>query len=483
MALQSVSAYQTKLYQVAFGLVLVVLGVFAIRSMASGSLKSGGLVVGGLAAMALVMALDRRYWLLIPLLGTTGVSIPGLPFSGGELAQIAVVGTHFARLGMHRDRAAKLDSSTWPVLPVFLWIAGIFCLNPTGLAIFGNKTIGFRFYMQIVLGFLTFFALASQKLDDSDCKIYFKTLVLCTCVNLLKGILIPQADPDAIPIVGGEPERSSKYAFIAFGTLYMLLFAKRPISEILSSFPLLVMAGFFALFTVYSGKRQMAGRLFLIPWFAAFLRARGRMVTFVCSAVGAVLLVFLIAGDGHMYTLPKSAQRSFAIVAPAKYAKRTDDGGIRDLFRRELREHARKIIAEHPFVGRKGFAMSFEEAVWMHYGGTDDIYEGHAYAGNWHSTWYAYAADFGLPCMALFALFAFKVASFECRWCRRIPPGTYSHAMIMYLSLWTLCILAFSYTSGQSATTFSVFCLNFGLAIAVAAGAAGADGLPQGTRA
>lgn len=465
---QNISTYQTKIYQFLFGLVVIGLGYVSVRRIAAGQVQSGRGIAAIILGLAAMILLDRRYWLLLPILSGFGLKVPGLPFSGVELGQIAVVGIHFLRLGLHRDTAVKLDSNTWYVFPPFLWMFMIFCMNPAGMRILGTSTIGSRFYMQVALGFCAFFALASQRLTEADCKLLFRVYVFSTAFGLCRGLLIPQADPDSVIFDGTQPERNSRYAFIAFGTLYMFLFSRYSLQQILGSGLRLALAAIFAVLTIYSGKRQMAGRLFIIPWASVFLRRSGRGLAACASVVGAILMLFVIAGDGALWQTPKSAQRALSIVAPKKYLGSAATGGSKDLFREGMRRQARIVIAEHPFVGRKGFSMDLERSAWSLGGfGNDALYAGHAYSGNWHSTWYAFAADFGLPCMVLFALFFLRSVYFSAKQTRVIKPGTYFHAMAMYLAMESLCTLAFSYTSGHSALTFMGICQSYGWAIAV----------------
>lgn len=471
MPVKSFSSFQTRIYQLLFGLVFIALGFMAVRRMMSGSLQGGQLIAATVSAVAVTIILDRRYWLLLPIMSGFGLKVPGLPFSGAELGQIAIVAIHFFRLGLHRDNVATINSLTWPVLPVSFWIAGIYCLNPCGLAIFGTSTIGSRFYMQMLLGFCVFWSLASLKLDEQDCKLLFRVMIFSALFQLFRQTLIPQTDPEDVQFDGVELEKSARYAFIGFGTLYLYIFARHPLPDILRSVPLLTTVCVFAGLTIMSGKRQAFGRLLVIPWFSVFLRGRGRAAALLASCVGAIIILFLVAGDGSFYSLPKSASRSLSVISPKLNSKGAMDGGTKDIFRREMRKQARMVISEHPFVGRKGFAMNLNDTIWMHSGSHGDRFAIHAYSGNWHSTWYAFAADFGLPCLFLFAFLYLRVVAFDCRQCRLLVPGSYSHLVMMIFALEILCALVFSYTSGHSPHVYPALCRDYGMAIAVASGA------------
>ena len=92
------------------------------------------------------------------------------------------------------------------------------------------------------------------------------------------------------------------------------------------------------------------------------------------------------------------------------------------------------------------------------------------YAGSWHSAIYAYAADFGLPCLVFFLLFVWFNLRFAFRYARRIPCGTYASASFLYYALSSVHGTVCMYTSGHSSlTTFDSF-LRFGMLIAIANG-------------
>ena len=115
--------------------------------------------------------------------------------------------------------------------------------------------------------------------------------------------------------------------------------------------------------------------------------------------------------------------------------------------------------------------MDRGETSWMMFSGTGDAFGGHAYAGNWHSTWYAYACDFGLPAMFLWAGFMLYAVFWDYRGFRTKLFGLHANSVYIYYSLSLFLELIFSYTSGHSALTAMNIWLLAGFLTAIRNGA------------
>lgn len=463
---QSIDGFQIRIYQFAFGLLMLGVFLFAVRSMMSGVYSRVGLVASSIVGIILILLLDRRYWLLLPFLYASGFTIPGLPFNGRELGCLVVFAVYCIRIAIRRDRPARIDRSLLVAAPLLLWMFFIFLLNPVGLAMFGSETIGGRFYFQILIGGLALYAISAQRIDEHDARLLFFGLLFFSVYSVVRGVVFPGADPDAIVFTGAEPEVSTRYAFIGCATIYTILFSHWSLSRVMvSPFKILLFA-VLGLLTMYSGKRRAFGSLALVPLFRVFLTGKERLVTAVMVVLAAIAVCFVVLGDGKAYELPQSAKRTLAIVVPAYRAN--GDGGIHDIFRQEMREQARLVIRDNPWLGRKGFAMRLGETAWINFGGgLTSLFASHAYSGNWHSTWYAYAADFGIPCMILWLLFNVYVVWFAYKACRTIPQGTYLSACCLYFSFLIYLDFAFSYTSGHSAVTTMTHFIHYGMILAL----------------
>lgn len=469
MANENINAYRTRITQIVCGLLLVGAFLFSIRGMMAGSFSKAGLVLAILVGGGLVFALDDKYWLLATVVSNMGFALPGLPFSSREVGCLVLVGVYFVRLALKKGTPFRVNRDLLVATPVLLWMFIVWMINPVGMAMLGSNTIGGRFYFDIALGTMALFVLSTIRVSERDAKFLFLALLVGQCWGLARGVIFPPTDPDALVFSGAEPERSTRYAFIVCASIFTLLFARWSLSSILSSPLKIPLFAILAILVVYSGKRRAFGTIALIPFFRMFLTGKEKLLTAVISVLAAVLLVFAVAGDGVAYRIPQSAQRVLAVVVP-RY-QRNGDGGIHDFFREQMREQARYVIKSDPWFGRKGFAMNLNETAWINFGGGyTTMFAGHAYSGNWHSTWYAYAADFGLPCMLFWAFFNLCVLSYAFRGCRLVTEGQFLPTCCLYYSFLVFTDAAFSYTSGHSSVTTVATFLRYGMLLAIVRG-------------
>ena len=468
MAREADAALQSKILQIGFVVCLVFAALFSVRSLMAGARNVAGIVAFSLVGLTAILVLDRRYWLLLPILSITRVSIPGLPFNGTEIGCLLIFVTHGFRLALRRDESTLFRRDVLVVFPMLGWMFIVWMLNPVGLAMFQSRVIGGRFYFDITIGFLTFLSLASLRLDESDAKWLFYVLLGSFLFYLVRAVVFPEADPDSLVLAdtGLEAEVSARYAFITCSSIFVLLFAKWSVRDIVSSPFRLVVLLCLALLTVYSGKRQALGTIALVPFLRMFLKRRDVLLTCSLAFLAAVLLLFAVAGDGTFYTLPRSVKRALAVVAP-RYERETA-GGIHDIFRQEMRKESYSLIRENPWFGRKGFAMDLENTAWIHFGGgLTSSYAGHAYAGNWHNMWLAYACDFGLPGLVLAVLFWLYLVRFVFGSCYEVSVGVFLPVCCLYYSYEILSSLAFSWVSGHSAHSTYMTWIQYGFLIAI----------------
>lgn len=470
MAREADAALQLKILRIGFVLVFTVAVLYAIRSLMFGARSTAGLIAFAFLGLATALILDENYWLTCPFFATSGLSLPGLPFSGIELGCVFLIAIYFLRLTIRRGNPLRLDRDLLILSPVLLWVFVVWMLNPVGLAMFGSNTIGGRFYFDMAIGAFSLLVLSTIRISEKGARYLFYAILLAQSCSLVKGILFPTVDPDIVTFAGAEPEQSTRYAFIVCSSMFILLFARHSLSSILSSPFKVLFFALLALLTLYSGKRRAFGAIALVPFFRVFLTGKERFLTFSMAVVAALFLVFAVIGDGKAYNLPRSAKRVLAVAFP-KYKQSAATGGIQDFFREQMREQARWVIRKSPWFGRKGFAMNLNETAWIHYGGGGtNQFASHAYAGNWHSTWYAYAADFGLPCMVLYAIFFLYMLRYSYIGCREVTEGTFRPACCLYYAMSLFVSAAFSYTSGHSARTLLGHCLIYGMLLAIVRG-------------
>lgn len=461
MAREADAALQAKILQIGFVVVFVAAVLYGVRGMMFGSKAVAGIVAAFSLILAGVLILDREYWVLYPVISSSGLFIPRLPFDSAELACLVLVSVFCIRAVLRRDSWHFTSSRyVWYAVPYFLWILVIFILKPVGFHIFGSNTIGGRHYFHIVLGFMTLFVLSQIDLSEHGLKLLFAGLIVCVFIRCAVGYFgFLKAEDEIIEI-------HTRYYLESFGVLLSLLLCRYDLPKLLLS-PglLLVCLASFGL-VVLSGRRTAVGTLLLTPFILMVLRRRGYRFTICCGVLGAILLGLLVVGHGRLYELPYSMQRSLSFL-PGRWERSLEYMGFRDDFRSELQRRAKRIIREHPWVGRKGFAMDPREISWivLYTGARDTMFGGHELAGNWHNKFYGMWADFGA--VAPFSWYGFLVLCIFWGFRRRIeyPGDSYADTFFRYWFCLVFFDLILSY--GHSAMTPFTLWPTFGLLLAL----------------
>ncbi len=413
--------------------------------------------------------LDRYYWILCPLMMSLSMRVPGLPFNGNECGVIILFAIYFVRNALHREMPVKWDRRLFVVLPAFVWMMFFMVVNPTGINLLGSESIGGRFYFTVVLGFLGLIALSTHRFTEKDCKVLFSVVAGAAILSTLRNSLWSSMFGGEDVYIGEDDAAASgsHYELLGAVSLYALIFARYSVSEVLQSFKRLCAVLLFVVLAIYSGKRAAFGKIAFIPVFRTILAKRDFVALLCCGATAAFMLGFMVAGDGVFFKLPQSVRRAMSIVVP-KY-ETGSARGLNDDFRAEMRREARLVIRQSPMFGRKGFKMDREATIWTH--ARQTRYGGHVIAGAWHSAWYGYAADFGIPCLVFFLLFQLYYIRFifkSAAWCTTLGP--FRSACFIYYSSALLLLFVFSYTSGHSAFTSFETWIDYGFLLAIVRG-------------
>lgn len=124
--------------------------------------------VAGFAGLALVLALGKSIWCLIPMSAVLVGTINGIPGSPPVwAAATAVTGTMFIiRMAMRRpDFIFKLDLLDIAVLLQAVVVGQAYLRNPTGLLMFGGQFAGGKPYFVFAAAIVAYFCLAIVKPD------------------------------------------------------------------------------------------------------------------------------------------------------------------------------------------------------------------------------------------------------------------------------------------------------------------------------
>ncbi len=460
----------TRIYQFVFGLLFLFVAYGAVRTMMFGSTNSLRQVAFLAIAFAVVLWLDSLYWLVLPLCMALNVRVPGLPFNSPELGCLAFAGVHLVRTCLHRDPLVPWNRVILVAFPLFFWICIIWAMNPTGMHIFQRfgiletHSMGGRFYFKIVFAFLALCCLSTIRLEEKDCKTLFRVIVGGALLSIVMLFLRPgMADSG-----DANTERSTRYYLLAFSSLYSVLWARYSLSDILSSLKLMLLVGLSCLATIRSGKRSVTASLALIPLYRAFLTRRHRWLTIVVGLVAFILLSFAVAldGAGGFFTIPRSARRSLAMIYPKYRGKGIE--GLHDTFRTEVHAYAKELIRQHPWVGRRGFRMDMDTSIWLYGMGFGGQFAGHAFAGNWHGAFWAYAADFGIPCLLFYLFFVWKGLRFMFRNAPLLPCSSFRSSCFLYYGMSFTHHAMIMFSSGHSSVTTMTDFLNFAMMVAIA---------------
>ena len=456
-----VSGYTIRLQQMLFGLLMLVVGLYATRSMMRGGTGNLQMAVAVIIGASLVLLLDRHYWILCPIGFVAGNLIPSVRgFNAAEMGCMIVIATHFVRRALRQDEGLHFRYMVLFALPYFVWAAISFVMNPPGLYTMGGQTIGARFYFKLVIAFWAMIVLSMQKLSEDDCRNLFYALIITSSCVLARSIYrrsLASIDEAAV----------TDYALLPAAAVFYWLMSRFRLSRFLSISWRSIAAAVLLLAVLFSGKRRGAFNVALFPLIRAFVARQDRGKAVALYIIALIPLALILAGQGNLYSLPLPIQRGLSFL-PAKWDSRVSHyAGGEDPFRDNVRSYAWQTVREKPMFGRKGFAIPLQEIFWVNYGVTTHDYEGHAVSGNWHNTWIGMMADFGIPAAVwwgMFCIVALYVFHTKMRYCQSEPYQ--STVLIYYYSGFIMMLLA-SHTSGHSSLQPFQWWPIFGIALAV----------------
>ncbi len=440
------TAYAIKFQQLVFGLALLALGFLITGGVMRGTARGIVAAIAMIVGAALILLLDRHYWMLCPLGFAAQGLIKPMGLEMAEIGCIAVIGTHFVRRTLRQGIGdTQFRPAVFLALPHFVWMAIAFSLNPPGIAAMGDTVIGSRFYIKVLLGFWAMMVLSIQKITEDDCRIIFRiSLILGTLVlgrSLLGAAMVDEEKRTVVTL----------YQFLPATALFYWLFAHFRFGVFFRFSWHFFVAGILTVATLYAGKRRAVFNVALFPLLRAFVTRTDRSKTMAAYLAALIALVLLLFGQGRLYELPLPIQRGLSFL-PAKWERRIAAiEGARDPFRDNVRSYAWVEVRKNPLFGRRGFAIPMQELNWVHYGGTTKDHEGHAIAGNWHNTWVGVMADFGIPGALWWGLFSISLLVAGHIRLRQCAGGSYQQTVVIYHYCGSILMILASHTSGHSA--------------------------------
>lgn len=470
MAREADAALQAKILQIGFVLVFVATVVYAVRGLMFGAGFFVKIVALGLISAAIVIALDDRYWLFSAFLFGFYDTLPVVKFTGAELGSIVLFATFFVRLALRRDSfVVGSKRLVWAVVPFLTWMCLVWSMNPVGMNIFGSSSIGGRFYLKVILAFLSLSVLSCLRFDERGCKFLCFSIAAGYLAFVFRALLFGSVGES---VLGTD----THYDFIHLSFVVPFFLCRFSAPELLIRFgPLL---GFLVTFglSVYSGNRTAAARPVLVGLMAPFFLGKDRLKTLVLLVFAGLGLAVLVAGHGVVWRLPYSIQRSLSFL-PGRWDQQLESYGFNDDFRAELRYWARQHIKERPWFGDGGFSLDYTDMAWgsarAEKGAFADTIAGHVLARNWHNVWLGMAADFGIPLSVFWGLFMAVLLWEGYRGTKKLPPGSWWQTAYLYFYLLILTeSVNFFFNGGHTSLTAQQLFLWAGLMTAVLNGAA-----------
>lgn len=451
-----------KLYAIAVAAVGLFLAFFMGSWVGSGNIMLPALIIGFSAGIAVILLLGRHYWYLIPFTILSG--LPAIPLAGRsvDLVEVAIatcVAVFFARLAMKKERFVAFRPTHAAVLLSFAWICWIWYLNPTGLAALGSGTIGARFYVKIVLGFLAFLILASQKPTEADFRrllwIVFLGAIIKTLYGIYSFFVLGTAETE---VGAGGLEEYTWHQILSIPALtgVWLIFAYNKPSQVFSlSKPLLPVLYILAFaVAAISGKRMSILLILATPILSCVLNKEYRYAL-IGMILGGAMLTILLFAQGSVITLPFTVQRSLSWL-PGNWDPSLQELGTGDIFREQLRELATHEIKRSPLIGR-GYATSLADVMagytMLEHGTGLEMEKvmGHAASKNWHNRWLGYSADFGIPFTVLLVCLYLTAIIVAWRLTQSLVPRSYARAFAVFAFFWISQLIITSHTSGHTA--------------------------------
>jgi len=295
----------------------------------------------GIVVLLVVVVLGRYVWLLIPLFHPFIGAFRLLP-GGFALRDVVIGGVSVFLLIIWMVRRfeirIRLGALEFILLLQYACLAQAFIRRPAGFLVLGSETVGGRAYVEIPIALLGFILLASQVVDLKRVKQacillvsggigsallqVFATvvpvvgMVIMRGYDLLGGRGIMNAASQA-NVIGSDISAVGRKEYLAslVKPLFSWLLAiTRPLGLVNLRRPLIVITfGVVMLAALLSGFRSLLVWITMLYIAAAIVR-RHKVDILVACLGGALLIVAATAGNGSLFNLPLSVQRTLSFL-------------------------------------------------------------------------------------------------------------------------------------------------------------------------
>jgi len=357
------------------GLSLAIVAGFLAGNGQTGSVM---MLMGAIAAVAFLLIVRQRMWMLIPATWMLSgkISVLPVPFSIAQTSILFAFGTYLLLKAFKVIRLRpKFDLvDTWMSV-VLVYLLMVFIRNPVGVEALGSDRVGGRPYVDVIIAFLAFWVLRQSVASPREA--FFVPLLgvvghgfhavlnaiayrfpstVGPLSRLYSGIGAAE-NPDALPpMPGEEASRLSYLQGLGVGMFAYACARWRPFTLLnpLKIGRFLIFA--FAVFAVLqSGFRSAL--IGLAQWFllSTYFR-RGVPEVGRVMVLGAVGIALLVAVQGTLINLPLPMQRTLSFL-PGQwdYAAKSDAKGSTE-WRVEM---WKTMLTGNKYIANKWFGDGF----------------------------------------------------------------------------------------------------------------------------
>lgn len=295
----------------------------------------------GIVVLLVVVVLGRYVWLLIPLFHPFIGAFRLLP-GGFALRDVVIGGVSVFLLIIWMVRRfelrIRLGSLEFILLLQYVWLAQAFVRRPAGFYVLGSETVGGRAYVEIPIALVGFFILASQVVDLKRVKQasslfvcggvgsallqVFATVVPAAGMVIMRGyelvggrsIMNAASQSNIVGSVINSVGRKEYLSFLVKPLFAWLMAITRPLGLINPRRPLIVITfGIVMVAALLSGFRSLLLWITMLYIAAAIVR-RYKVDILVACLGGIILIVAATAGNGSLFDLPLSVQRTLSFL-------------------------------------------------------------------------------------------------------------------------------------------------------------------------
>ena len=374
--------------------------------------KMAALAMVSVVVLFTFVILERSAWLLIPLTYYFVAPVTALP--GGFALRDIAIGVVAIWLSIvwsvkHFELRVQFGWIEGVILLQYLFFAQAFVRNPAGLSILGSGTVGGRPYFEISIQLIMFIILSTQVVKMDKVQMAAKFLVvggvgvaaLQAIANIFPGVgavvgkvyAVRGQVGAAASAGGGHSIGRKEYLQDLVKPLFSWILAlTRPLGLVNIRRPFIVLCFIIVvLAALLSGFRSLILWMGMMYVAAAFIRHKIEDII-VASAAVILLLSGMVAGNGSLFDLPISVQRTLSFLPGEWDSLASDDAESSANWRFEMWELG---LLTDEFIQNKllgdGYGFSYEdlqyqaEIMTLEVVTPEMMQEHFMRAGDWHS--------------------------------------------------------------------------------------------------